>query len=119
MTWTLHDPVGPKNALGHVFDESWKSDELVPTTVSVLTFTFPAVLFVNVNVWVGPPPSAMRALGDKAHAKTLAAKHHVPVLAGYHGADQSAQVLRTAATNAESAKTVSRGRMVIAPLITR
>jgi hypothetical protein len=30
--------------------------------MSVLTFTFPAVLFVNVKVWVGPPPLWMSAL---------------------------------------------------------
>jgi 3-methylcrotonyl-CoA carboxylase alpha subunit len=44
--------------------------------------------------WVGPPPWAMRALGDKAHAKTLAEQHGVPVLAGYHGDDQSLATLR-------------------------
>ena len=35
--------------------------------------------------WIGPPPAAMRALGDKARAKALAEANHVPVLAGYHG----------------------------------
>ncbi len=35
--------------------------------------------------WIGPPPAAMRVLGDKARAKALAEAHHVPVLAGYHG----------------------------------
>jgi 3-methylcrotonyl-CoA carboxylase alpha subunit len=35
----------------------------------------------------------MRALGDKARAKALAEQHGVPLLAGYHGADQSAQSL--------------------------
>jgi 3-methylcrotonyl-CoA carboxylase alpha subunit len=35
--------------------------------------------------WIGPPPAAMRALGDKARAKALAQTHHVPVLPGYHG----------------------------------
>jgi 3-methylcrotonyl-CoA carboxylase alpha subunit len=44
-------------------------------------------------VWVGPPVSAMRALGDKAQAKALAEQHGVPVLPGYHGADQSAETL--------------------------
>jgi 3-methylcrotonyl-CoA carboxylase alpha subunit len=39
--------------------------------------------------WIGPPPAAMRALGDKARAKVLAAKHGVPLLPGYHGGDQS------------------------------
>ena len=35
--------------------------------------------------WIGPPPAAMRALGDKASAKALAIASEVPVLAGYHG----------------------------------
>ena len=48
--------------------------------------------------WVGPPASAMRALGDKAHAKTLAERHGVPVLPGYHGHEQALEVLREHAT---------------------
>jgi 3-methylcrotonyl-CoA carboxylase alpha subunit len=44
-------------------------------------------------IWVGPPPAAMRALGDKAHAKALAEQHNVPLLPGYHGADQAPDVL--------------------------
>ena len=32
--------------------------------------------------WIGPPPAAMRALGDKARAKALAIASDVPVLAG-------------------------------------
>src|SRR5262249_47675185 len=44
-------------------------------------------------VWVGPSPEAMRALGDKANAKTLAERCGVPLLAGYHGEDQSIDVL--------------------------
>jgi 3-methylcrotonyl-CoA carboxylase alpha subunit len=44
-------------------------------------------------VWIGPPPAAMRALGDKSRAKALAEQHHVPVLAGYHGADQARDTL--------------------------
>ena len=39
--------------------------------------------------WVGPPPDAMRALGDKAPARRLAVQLDVPVLPGYDGADQS------------------------------
>jgi 3-methylcrotonyl-CoA carboxylase alpha subunit len=44
-------------------------------------------------IWVGPPVSAMRALGDKARAKALAKQHGVPLLAGYHGADQTPDAL--------------------------
>jgi len=39
--------------------------------------------------WVGPPPAAMRALGDKAAARRIAQRLGVPVLPGYDGADQS------------------------------
>jgi 3-methylcrotonyl-CoA carboxylase alpha subunit len=49
-------------------------------------------------IWIGPPPAAMRALGDKARAKVLAEQHGVPLLAGYHADDQSPQALRERAT---------------------
>ncbi|MDI1236159.1 MAG: biotin carboxylase N-terminal domain-containing protein [Polaromonas sp.] len=39
--------------------------------------------------WVGPPPAAIRALGNKAAAKQLALAQNVPCLPGYQGADQS------------------------------
>ena len=39
--------------------------------------------------WVGPPPAAIRALGNKASAKNLALQHNVPCLSGYQGPDQS------------------------------
>jgi len=45
-------------------------------------------------IWVGPPPAAMRALGDKARAKVLAAQHGVPLLPGYHGDDQTVEALQ-------------------------
>ncbi len=38
--------------------------------------------------WVGPPPSAIRALGSKSGAKALAVQHGVPCLPGYFGDDQ-------------------------------
>jgi acetyl-CoA/propionyl-CoA carboxylase biotin carboxyl carrier protein len=44
--------------------------------------------------WVGPPPSAIAAMGDKAAARRTAARHGVPVLPGYDGADQADAVLR-------------------------
>ncbi|MCX6020818.1 MAG: biotin/lipoyl-binding protein, partial [Chloroflexi bacterium] len=40
-------------------------------------------------IYVGPTPGAMRALGDKAAARALAAAHGVPLLPGYHGGDQT------------------------------
>jgi 3-methylcrotonyl-CoA carboxylase alpha subunit len=45
-------------------------------------------------VFVGPPPSAMRAMGLKDEAKTIAAKAGVPVVPGFHGARQEPEFLR-------------------------
>ena len=39
--------------------------------------------------FVGPPAAAIRAMGDKAEAKAAMAAAGVPVVPGYHGADQS------------------------------
>ncbi len=39
-------------------------------------------------IFVGPPASAMRAMGSKAVAKTLMAQAGVPVVPGYHGDEQ-------------------------------
>ena len=36
-------------------------------------------------VWIGPPSAAIRAMGDKANAKAIAAKAGVPVLPTYGG----------------------------------
>ncbi|MEM6972273.1 MAG: biotin carboxylase N-terminal domain-containing protein [Pseudomonadota bacterium] len=38
--------------------------------------------------WVGPPPDAIRAMGAKDRAKVLMEAAGVPVVPGYHGADQ-------------------------------
>jgi 3-methylcrotonyl-CoA carboxylase alpha subunit len=40
-------------------------------------------------VFIGPPASAMRMMGSKAEAKDLMHRHGVPLVPGYHGADQS------------------------------
>ena len=47
--------------------------------------------------WVGPPADAIRAMGDKAAARRLAASLGVPVLPGYDGEDQSDDALTEAA----------------------
>ena len=47
--------------------------------------------------WVGPPPGAMTAMGDKAAARRRAAALGIPVLPGYDGEDQSDQALRAEA----------------------
>jgi len=44
-------------------------------------------------VWVGPPPSAIRAMGLKDAAKRLMAEAGVPVTPGYLGEDQSPERL--------------------------
>jgi excisionase family DNA binding protein len=47
--------------------------------------------------WVGPSPAAIRAMGDKAAARRLAASLGVPVLPGYDDPDQSEAALTDAA----------------------
>ncbi len=49
--------------------------------------------------WVGPPPAAIRAMGDKAAARQLASTLGIPVVPGYDGADQSDEALAAAASN--------------------
>jgi 3-methylcrotonyl-CoA carboxylase alpha subunit len=45
-------------------------------------------------VFIGPPPSAIQAMGLKAEAKRLMAQAGVPLVPGYHGADQDAALLQ-------------------------
>ena len=45
-------------------------------------------------VFVGPPPSAIRAMGLKDAAKALMQKAGVPVVPGYHGENQDGDFLR-------------------------
>ena len=40
-------------------------------------------------VFIGPPAAAIRAMGSKAEAKALMASAGVPLVPGYHGAEQS------------------------------
>src|SRR5690348_2672928 len=40
-------------------------------------------------VFIGPPAAAIRAMGDKAAAKSLMEKAGVPVVPGYHGENQT------------------------------
>ena len=47
--------------------------------------------------WVGPPPAAIRLMGDQAEARRLARSLGVPVLEGYDDSDQSDQALESAA----------------------
>jgi len=48
-------------------------------------------------IWIGPPPAAIRAMGDKGAARRLAMELRVPVVPGYDGDDQSDAALRRAA----------------------
>src|SRR5215510_13044752 len=45
-------------------------------------------------VFIGPPPSAIRAMGLKSSARRLAAEAGAPVVPGYDGEDQSIEILR-------------------------
>ncbi|MBB3176992.1 acetyl/propionyl/methylcrotonyl-CoA carboxylase subunit alpha [Variovorax sp. Sphag1AA] len=45
-------------------------------------------------VFIGPPPSAIKAMGLKAESKQLMEKADVPLVPGYHGADQNPELLQ-------------------------
>jgi 3-methylcrotonyl-CoA carboxylase alpha subunit len=45
-------------------------------------------------VFIGPPPSAIKAMGLKAESKQLMEKARVPLVPGYHGASQDPELLR-------------------------
>ena len=42
---------------------------------------------------IGPPPAAIRAMGSKSEAKKIMEKARVPLVPGYHGDDQSPELL--------------------------
>ena len=48
-------------------------------------------------VFIGPPASAIRAMGSKSAAKTLMGKAGVPLTPGYHGDDQDPALLASEA----------------------
>jgi len=45
-------------------------------------------------VFIGPPPSAIKSMGLKAESKRLMALAGVPLVPGYHGADQDPALLK-------------------------
>ena len=47
-------------------------------------------------IFVGPPPDAIRAMGSKSEAKAIMAEAGVPLVPGYHGANQDVAVLERA-----------------------
>ena len=44
-------------------------------------------------VFIGPPPASIRAMGSKSEAKKIMEKARVPLVPGYHGDDQSPELL--------------------------
>ena len=44
--------------------------------------------------FIGPPPAAIQAMGLKAESKRLMGEAGVPLVPGYHGADQDAALLK-------------------------
>ena len=49
---------------------------------------------LNNIVFIGPPPSAIRAMGSKSAAKRIMERSGVPLIPGYHGEDQDDHVLK-------------------------
>ena len=48
----------------------------------------------NGLVFIGPPASAIAAMGSKSAAKAIMEKANVPLVPGYHGDDQSPELLK-------------------------
>lgn len=48
----------------------------------------------NNIVFIGPPASAIAAMGSKSAAKAIMEKANVPLVPGYHGADQDPSLLK-------------------------
>ncbi len=63
--------------------------------------------------WVGPPGSAIRAMGDKAAARRLAQALGVPVVPGYDGDDQGDEVLLVAARSIAGGGSAGRRHAVL------
>lgn len=51
----------------------------------------------NNITFIGPPVNAIEAMGSKSAAKNIMEKASVPLVPGYHGDDQSAEVIKQAA----------------------
>ncbi|HXE39262.1 MAG TPA: biotin carboxylase N-terminal domain-containing protein, partial [Azonexus sp.] len=54
---------------------------------------FADALAANGITFIGPPASAIRAMGSKSEAKKLMGKAAVPLTPGYHGDDQTPELL--------------------------
>jgi 3-methylcrotonyl-CoA carboxylase alpha subunit len=95
-------PIGPAPARGSYLD----IDSIIATAKAAgAEAIHPGYGFLSENpafadvcaaagiVFVGPPPSAMRAMGSKSAAKALMETSGVPLLPGYHGDRQDADFL--------------------------
>ncbi len=58
---------------------------------------FAEALAANGIAFIGPPASAIRAMGSKSEAKKLMGAAHVPLTPGYHGDDQTPALLHAEA----------------------
>lgn len=59
--------------------------------------TFCQLCATNDVVFIGPPVDAIKTMGSKSAAKQMMEKADVPLLPGYHGADQDPKLLKQAA----------------------
>jgi 3-methylcrotonyl-CoA carboxylase alpha subunit len=59
--------------------------------------TFCQLCETNNVVFIGPPIGAIETMGSKSAAKQIMEKAGVPLLPGYHGADQNPELLKEAA----------------------
>tara|TARA_B110000503_G_scaffold22699_1_gene35294 strand:- start:30336 stop:32360 length:2025 start_codon:yes stop_codon:yes gene_type:complete len=53
----------------------------------------------NSIAFIGPPVGAIEAMGSKSAAKTIMKAAGVPLVPGYHGADQNPEILRKASND--------------------
>ncbi|WP_136680872.1 acetyl/propionyl/methylcrotonyl-CoA carboxylase subunit alpha [Neptunomonas sp. XY-337] len=58
---------------------------------------FAEALAANGITFIGPPASAIAAMGSKSAAKAIMEKANVPLVPGYHGDDQSPELLKAEA----------------------
>ena len=60
---------------------------------------FSRLCMQNEIVFIGPPATAIEAMGSKSAAKSIMAHAGVPIVPGYHGNDQSLEKIRFAASD--------------------
>ncbi|HEY2887623.1 MAG TPA: biotin carboxylase N-terminal domain-containing protein [Candidatus Limnocylindrales bacterium] len=77
--------------------------------------TFAAAVETAGIRWVGPSPSTIRTMGNKASARRLAAQLGIPIVPGYDDADQSDAALLEAAREIAGTKGPRRHAVLIKP----